>query len=237
MLVVMHISDQRLPNNASVGIDPDVLLQRPRIAVLVGLVIATWADIEGKLEAIFLLCVRDQAALAEFKKIKGWDARSKFFVRSMQSRKGEALAIEVQSMLRYIAKPANKRHDIAHGIFAVCEALPNDLVVASPEIYTRSMEETLRAEKLGTPNLLLNHEAIFATARVVTVAHLEQLLAELREANDLALNFMIENTPKIVHVDSSAMPPRVADHPDIAMRIRNAKAGIKKRDKKQKQTE
>lgn len=237
MLVVMHISNQRLPKKASLVIQPEVLLQRPRIAELVGLVIATWADIEGKLEAIFLLCVRDQTALAEFKKIKSWDARSKFFVRSMQSRKGEALAIEVQAMLRCIAQPANKRHDIAHGIFAVCKELPDDLVVASPEIYTRSMEETLRAEKLGTPNLLLNHEAIFATARVVTVAHLEQLLAELREANDLAHNFMIENMPEIVHVGSSEIPPRVADHPDIAMRIRNAKAGIKKRDKKQKQTE
>jgi hypothetical protein len=237
MLDVMHISNQRLPNKARFVTKPDVLLDRPRIAVLVGLVIATWADIEGKLEAIFLLCVRDQTALAEFKKIKGWDARSKFFVQSMQSRKGETLAIEVQAILRYIAKPANKRHDIAHGIFAVCEELPNDLVVASPEIYTRLMEETLRAEELGTPNLLLNHEAIFATARVVTVAHLEQLLAELKEANDLAHNFMIENIPEIVHVGSSEIPPRVADHPDIAMRIQNAKAGIKKRDKKQKQTE
>jgi hypothetical protein len=236
MLVVMYISDQRLPKKASLVIQPEVLLERPLIAVLVGLVIATWADIEGKLEAIFLLCVRDQTALAEFKKIKGWDARSKFFVQSMQSRQGETLAIEVRAILRYIAKPANKRHDIAHGIFAVCKELPNDLVVASREIYTGAVEEALRAEELGTPYLVLNRETYFATARVVTVAHLEQLLAELDEANTLAHNFMSENFPEIVRVRSSEMPPRVADHPDIAMRIQNAKAGIKKRDKKQKQT-
>ncbi len=69
------------------------------------------------------------------------------------------------------------------------------------------------------------------TARVVTAAHLSQLLAELREARNLLHNFMIEKMPAVVHVRSREALPRAADHPDIAERIRNAEAGIKKRDR------
>lgn len=231
----MHISDQRLPDEPSLEIHPDVLLQRPHFAMFFGLIIATWADVEGRLEAIFLLCTRDRAALAEFQKIKGWSARSKFFIQHVQTRQGDALAIEIRAILRYVALPANKRHDLAHGILAVCKELPHDLVVASPEIYTGAMGEALRAEAEGTPKLVLNKDRMLNTARVVTAAHLNQLLSELREARNLLHNFMIEKTPAIVHVHSREVLPRAADHPDVADRIRNAEAGIRKRDKQRRQ--
>lgn len=233
----MHISDQRLPDRPSLEIHPNVLLQRPHLVMLFGLIIATWADIEGRLEAIFLLCVRDSDALAEFQMIKGWDARSKFFVRNVQARHGDALAIEVRAILRYVALPANKRHDIAHGILAVCKELPNDLVVAGPEIYTGAMGDALRAEAEGISKLIINKERMLDTARVVTAEHLNKLLAELGEARNLLHNFMVEKTPAIVHVHSREALPRAADHPDIAQRIRNAEEGIKKRDKRGRQAD
>lgn len=234
-IALMHISDQRLPNGPSLEIHPDALLQRPHLAMLFGLIIATWADIEGRLEAIFLLCVREKAALAELQMIKGWDARSKFFVRNVQARHGDTLAIEVRAIMRYIALPANKRHDIAHGILAVCKELPDDLVVAGPEIYTGAMEEALRAEAEGTPKLIINKDLMLDTARVVTADHLNKLLTELGEARTLLHNFMIEKTPAIVHVHRRDALPRAADHPDIAERIRNAEKGIKKRNKQGRQ--
>lgn len=228
----MHISDQRLPNKPSLEIHPNVLLQRPHLAVLVGLIIATWADIEGRLEAIFLLCVRDGDALTELQLIKGWDARSKCFVRNVQVRYGDALANEIRAILRYVAQSAPKRHDIAHGIFAVCKELPNDLVVAGPEIYTGAIEEALRAEAEGASELLINKERMLDAARVVTAEHLNKLLSELGEARNLLHNFMIEKMPAIVHVNSREALPRAAHHPDIAERIRNAEEGIKKREKR-----
>lgn len=225
----MHISDQRLPDRPSLEIHPDVLLQRPHLAMLFGLVIATWADIEGRLEAVFFLCVRDRNALDEFRMLKGWDARSKFFARSVQGRHGDDLAIEVRAILRYVALPAKKRHDIAHGILAICKELPDDLVVASPEIYTGAMEDALRAEAEGAPKLLINKGRMLDTARVVTAEHLNKLLAELGEARMLLHNFMVEKTPAIVHVRNREALPRAADHPDIAERIRNAEKGVKRR--------
>lgn len=232
MYAVMHISDQRLPDKPSLEVYPDVLLQRPYIAMLFARIIATWSDIEGRLEAIFLLCVRDRAALAELQTIKGWDARCKFFIQNVQARQGDTLTIELRAILRYVALPSKKRHDIAHGILALCKELPDDLVVASPEMYTVAFGEALRAEAEGTSKLVLNKESLFDTARVVTADHLNQLLADLGEARNLMHNFMIEKTPSIVHVHSREALPRAADHPDIAGRIRNAKAGIKKRDKR-----
>jgi hypothetical protein len=228
----MHISDQRLPDNASLEIHPDVLLRRPYIAMLFALIIATWSDIEGRLEAIFILCVRDRTALAELKTIKGWNTRSKFFIRNVQARQGDALAIELRAILRYVALPAKKRHDMAHGILAVCNELPDALVVASPEIYTAASEEALRAEAKGSSEVVVNKECLFDTARVVTAEHLNQLLADLAEARNLMHNFMIEKTPAIVHVHNRDALRRSADHPDIAQRIRNAETGIKKRDKR-----
>ncbi len=227
----MHISDQRLPDQPSLEIHPDVVLQRPHLAAFFGLIVATWADIEGRLDAIFLLCANDRGALAEMQTIKGWDARSKFFIRHLKSQQGDALAIEVRAILRYVALPANKRHDIAHGIWAVCKELPDDLVVANSDIYTGAMEEALRAEAEGGPKLVLNKDRMLDTARVVSAEHLSQLLAELREARSLMHNFMIQKMPAVVHVHNREALPRAADHPDIAERIRNAEAGIKKRDK------
>ncbi len=152
----MHISDQRLPDEPSLDIHPDVLLERPNLGMFFGLIVATWADIEGRLDAIFLLCANDRAALTEMQAIKGWDKRSKFFIGHVKSQQGDALAIEVRAILRHVALPANKRHDIAHGIWAICKELPDGLVVANSEIYTGAVEEALRAEAENTPKLVVN---------------------------------------------------------------------------------
>ncbi len=227
----MHISDQRLPENPSLEIHPDVLLQRPHLAAFFGPIVATWADIEGRLEAVFLLSTNDEAALASLRAIKGWDARAKFFVDHVRAHQGDQVAIELRAILRHSAKPAAKRHDVAHGIWALCKELPDDLVIASPAIYTGAMQQALRAQAEGTAKLLIDKTAMLESARVVTQAHLQLLLNELGEARSLLHTFMIEKTPTIVHVNQREALPRAADHPEVAARIRNAEAGIKKRDK------
>lgn len=235
MVVRMHISDRRLPPDANLEIHPDVLLSRTELAQLVALIVATWADIEGRLESIFLLCVRDRAELSKLNAMKGWDARSKFFVRKVKELQGQKLATEVRAILKFAAQSAIKRHDIAHGIFAACDELPLDLVLASPEIYNAMIQETIRAESLGTTNLLVNREEILATARVISNADLSGLLKELREARDVIHSFMIERMPVIVHVNSREKLTRAADHPNVAARIRNSEAGLRKRNKKASQ--
>lgn len=227
----MYISDQRLPDKSSLEIHPDALLKRPLLAAFFGPIVATWADIEGLLDAIFLLCTKDRGALAEMQTIRGWDQRRKHFAHHVKCQQGDALAIEARAILGYVGSPANKRHDIAHGVWAVCHELPDDLVIANSEIYTGPMEQALRAETEGDPKLVISTDRMLNTARVVTAKHLNDLLAELREARAIMHSFMIEKTPTIVHVHKRKSFSRAANHPEIAKRIRNAEAGIKRRDR------
>lgn len=230
----MRISDQRLPEKPTLEIHPDVLLQRPLLAAFFGPIVATWADIEGRLEAIFLLSTRSDRALADLQALKGWGARSRFFVRHVRAHQGSEVAVELRAILRFAAQPADKRHELAHGIWALCKELPDDLVIASPAIYTGAMQQALRAQAEGTARLLIDKDAMLATARVVTSGHLERLLGELREARNLIHTFMIEKTPAIVHVHQRDALPRAVDHPDVAARIQNAEASIRKRDKERR---
>lgn len=228
-LTNMYISDRRLPERPSLEIHPDVLLQRPVLASYFGPIVATWADIEGRLEAIFLLCTADSTALAELEKIKGWDARSKFFVNHVRTHQADTVAIEIRAILKTVAQPARKRHEVAHGIWAICKELPQDLVIASPAIYTVTAGQAIRAEAKGSARFLIDKYATFDQARVVTEQHLDALLNELRQARSLLHTFMIEKMPAIVKVHQREALPRAVDHPDVAARIRNAEISNRKR--------
>lgn len=225
----MHISDQLLPEKPALEIHPGVVTLRPDLTAHFGPIIAIWADIEARLDAIFLLYVRSENALAEFQALKGWDRRTKFLDEQIRAHHGEEIAIEVRSILRTVASPAKKRNDIAHGIWAICKELPDDLVIMPSAAYTEMVQQALRAEADGTANLVLKWDKTFKDARVVTINHLSQLLAELGEARGIIHAFMIEKMPEIVQIYQREAVSKAIDHPHVAQRIQNAKASAKRR--------
>lgn len=125
----MLISDQRIPEKPSLEIGADVLQRRPDLAMGLSLSIAMWANIEARLDAIFLLCTRDEAGLAAFQEKRGWDARAKFLHRTIRNTQGEEAGKEIRAILHAVAGPARKRHEVAHGIWGICAELSDDLIL------------------------------------------------------------------------------------------------------------
>jgi hypothetical protein len=183
----VHISHQRLPENPALEITPEVLLKRPALLPFFGPIIAIWADIEGRLDALFHLMIDDPACLAEFSMLKGWDRRAKCFVQAVRARHGEPSANQVKAILGSVSRPAKKRNDVAHGIWGIEASLPEALIIFSSQLYTASAVEALHAQSHGSPKLVLDKDRLFDSARVVTAEHLDKLIGELRDAYGAAI--------------------------------------------------
>lgn len=227
----MQISDTKLPPKPSVQIHPDVLLERPQFCQGVALAIAIWADIEARLDAIFISTIRDPAAIEDFRQIRGWDKRTKLFVEAVRSVKGDDAAIEAKAVLAVVTVPANMRNEVAHGIWAKCLEVPNDLVLLGSDIYSEASKIALEAHAAGTPNVKINEEKLFKSARLVSIQQLRKAIDALLEARGLVHALMIEAMPETVHVHGRAEIERVAAHPEVADRIINAKRSLKKANK------
>lgn len=223
----MLISDQRIPERPSLETHADVLQKRPELAIGIALAVALWSSIESRLEAIFLLCTRDEEALGVLQTKKGWDARSKFFYQTILDQQGQAAATEVRAILRTVAVPAKKRNEVAHGIWSICNELPNDLILLAPDDQVEMMRQAIAAEAAGQSEMRLDPAHMHATARVVTRGHLQTLYRELSEALSLIHSFMLEKMPHVVHVFGRENIPRAKDHPSVAARIADAARAIK----------
>lgn len=224
----MQISDTKLPPTPSLQIHPDVLLEKPHFCQVVAFAIAIWADIEARLDAIFISTIRDPIAIEQFRQIRGWDKRTKVFVDAVRSVKGDDAAIEAKAVLAVVTVPANMRNEVAHGIWAKCLEAPNDLALLGLDIYSEASKKALEAQAAGTPNVKFDEEKLFKSARLVNIQQLKKATDALIEARDLVHAFMIEAMPEIVHVYGRAKIERAADHPEVAARIVNARRSLRK---------
>lgn len=215
----MLISDQRVPNKPSLEIGADVLLKRPVLAMGLSLAIASWANIEARIEAIFLLCARDEKALAHFQQLRGWDARAKCLYRTIRDAQGEEAGREIRAILRAVAAPAKKRHEVAHGIWAICSELPDDLILLGSGDFLDMARQAIAAEGNGLSEMRFDPAFMHDTARVVSREHLETLYRELGESVGIIHAFMIEKLPQVVHVfgRENVLPAKA--HPSVASRL------------------
>lgn len=224
----MNLTDTRLPPEPDLDIHPDAVCKQPDLAVRIAYIVATWADIEARLDGIFLSLTGDESALREFRDLKGWDKRAKFFVAHVKASQGIDAGLELKAILATVATPAKKRNEIAHGIWALCKGLDNALVLLPQTAYLDIATDAKKAETAGSTEIKLEH-GIEKAARAVTVSHLDQLIAELHESRDLIHAFMIETMPSIVHVHLREQVAPAAAHPEVAARVKNAKASVAKR--------
>lgn len=215
----MHISDQRIPPKLPLEIHVDVLQQRPDLAIGISLAIAGWASIESRLDAIFLFRTRDEAALAAFRAERGWDAREKFFYRSIRDSQGRVAATELRAILRVVAAPAKKRHEIAHGTWAISTELPDDLILLGGNYLLDLAKQAISAERTGAPKLRVAPSTFEESARVVSRAHLQCLYDEMSEAEGILHSYMLEKMPHIVHVHDRDKVPTARSHPKVAAKI------------------
>lgn len=215
----MHISDQRIPPRLPLEIHVDVLQQRPDLAIGIALAIAGWASIESRLDAIFLFSTRDEAALDAFRAKLGWDAREKFFYRSIRDSQGIAAAKELRAILRVVAAPAKKRHELAHGTWAISAELPDDLILLGRNYLLNMAQQAIYAEMAGAQELRIDPSTFREAARVVSRSHLQNLYNELSEAQGILHSYMIEKMPDIVNVHGRDNMRPASSHPAVGRKI------------------
>ena len=219
----MRISDQLIPNKPALEIHAEVLLQRPNLAMGIALAIAGWANIEARLEALFLFCTRDETDLLAFRDCRGWDARTKLFYRSVLNRQGQEAATEVRAILRTVEAPAKKRHEIAHGIWAICRELPNDLILLDGSYFLETARQAVSAEAADLEEMRFDSAQMQESSRVVSISHLEALHKEMNQAVTIINAFMIEKMPPVVHVAGRDQVLPARTHPSVAARISASK--------------
>ncbi|MGB3317836.1 MAG: hypothetical protein WA978_04095 [Sphingopyxis granuli] len=220
----MLISDQRIPEKPSLEIGADVLQRRPDLAMGLSLSIALWANIEARLDSIFLLCTRDESGLASFQMKRGWDARAKFLHRTIRDTQGEDAGKEIRAILRAVAGPAKKRHEVAHGIWGICAELPHDLILIDNSDFLDMARQAIRAESANVTEMRFDPTLMHETARVVSISHLECLYRELSEAVSIIHAFMIEKMPRVVHVFGRDKILPAKCHPLVASRLFDTQA-------------
>jgi len=223
----MQISDKRLPPKPSLQIHPDTLVREPLFCQGVALAIAIWADIEARLDGIFIAMVRDEDRFREFRDAKGWGKRSELFVEAVRSVKGGDVAIEVKAILAEVSVSAKLRNELAHGIWASCKEAPGTLALLGSEMYTEAIVQALEAEAAASPKMLFDERKLLKSARLIELSQLQEAVAVLFAARNLIHTFMIEAMPDIVYVHGRNELGRAKDHPGVTGRVINAKRSLK----------
>ncbi|MBA4764389.1 MAG: hypothetical protein H2048_02765, partial [Erythrobacter sp.] len=209
----MEISNRLLANKPPITIYPGALMERPALLPGIAVCIANWADIEARLDTLFLLTAKNEEALASFMAAKGWGRKEKQFYEWLRDGGDQEFATAVRSILRTVAEPARKRHCLAHGVWGLSERYPDDLVIVPESFYLDTAREALRAETLGSVEFRLDSERLFANARLVGWQELQSLDMELSAARDLIHRFMIEQTPELVKVKGRDELAKAANDP------------------------
>ncbi|ALR21885.1 hypothetical protein [Sphingobium baderi] len=225
------ISDVKVPKEATVKIQPFVLTQHPNLAVIVALIIASWAETEARLDSIFLALTKDEARLAQFKELKGWDRRVEYMSAALKDTAGERAAATVRAVLNVVSKAAKKRNEVAHGLWAICEGEPSQLALFTSDAYTHATRSAIEAEAVGSARMNSPHEIFFSKARIVNEIHLQKAWEECEESRNLLHSFWTDELPEIVKVNRHIPAAKAIEHIEVAERIKNAERDIRRREK------
>jgi len=223
----MEISERLLEGKPAISLFPGAVLERPALVPAIAISVATWADIEARLDALFLLASKNDEAVADFIFSKGWGRKEKQFYRWLRDSGDPEFATAVRAILRTVSEPAAKRNCLAHGVWGLSEAYPDDLIITPEAFYLDAAREMVRAEKLGSAELRINSDSLFGAARLVGIGELQALYDELSAARDLIHRFMIEQTPDIVKVKGRDELARSTEDPKVAARIASAATDLR----------
>lgn len=227
----MLISDVRIPESAEVVIQPAALLERPELAIYIALIVASWGEIEARLESIFLALIRDEERLAAFKAVNGWPARVTFLSDAVKLTSGERAAGRVRAVLSVISMAAAKRHEVAHGVWLQCKGTPPRLALCTPGTFTQATRLSLKAMEVGSARMETKLADFFEKARIVELEHLQKAYQECEDSRDLLNNFWVEELPDIVKVAPPEPVPKVVEHVEVAARLANAEVSIRRAEK------
>lgn len=127
----------RVRSRVKVLCTPDAISLRPKLSPLVAEVIARWADIEVNVGSIltFLLHTEASPVMAMLEAIRSSSAQFDMIRAAADAKLIDPELETFQAVLKMAGSAANKRHEIAHHVWAYCEELPDALLLVEPSAY------------------------------------------------------------------------------------------------------
>lgn len=184
----MQISGRPLPPGTRVTMYGEPVLGQAGLEALspkVGSIIARWSLLEKQLDQIHTLVTDDAPdSRADFDALKGWDRRFEAIAKAAQVRLPHEVADRVKAVLRLTEEPARKRHELAHGLWAVAAGYENCLTLLAPKSQHGMGKVIVEAKKAGTTRIPMETTSIYEDSRIVSGEDLDQLIAELEQAKN-----------------------------------------------------
>ncbi len=184
----MSISDRQIPSDTKIIICAEPVLNQPGVVKLspkIASVFARWSSLEKDLDLLFTLVTNaDQTARMEFDRQKGWDRRVDKIEDEAKARLEPATADVIRIVLRLVKKPACKRDELAHRVWAVAEGFEDDLALLRPDAKHILGQAFEAVKKAGTCNADIDSSSIYEGSFLVSGADLDRLISELEQARD-----------------------------------------------------
>jgi hypothetical protein len=143
---------KRRPNQ-TVTVDPESILQRPAIGVLIAHVSAQWSILEQSLTLSFatILSGQEPSALINYNALFDINIRHSQFLATAKSKGLPQTLIEESDALHgRIRKVSTRRNKVIHGVWAICPDRPNSLLLCQPD----AMNTKLAAHLHGLHSLI-----------------------------------------------------------------------------------
>lgn len=179
----MQISDRQVPANVTVTMFGEPVLGQLGLEALsprVASIMARWSLLEKQLDQIHTIVTdANDHQRASFDALKGWDRRFAAVITGAQASLSEESVDRVKAVLRLTEATARKRHELAHGLWAVAEGYEDCLTLLAPDSQHGIGKAVVDAKRAGTSRVPVDTAAVFEESRIVAASDLDQLITEL----------------------------------------------------------
>jgi len=135
------------------------------------------------LDQVFtLISDADGAAGAEYEKAKAWNRRIDMIAAAAEARIDVSKQDVLKAVLRLAKRPARKRDELAHEVWAVAAGFEEHLVLLSSDIQRALADALVAAKRAGTNRIPVENKSIYEGSSLVSGHHLDALREELRHS-------------------------------------------------------
>lgn len=182
----MNISDRKIPFGTLVTQAREPVEDHMGVTALTPLVcsaMARWSVIEKKLDQWHtILTDADPAKRLAFDGLKGWDRRFKAVVDAAYKALLPDEADLVKAALKMAERPACKRHELAHSVWAYAEGFDEDLYLMGAEVQHASAKIIVDSKRAGRSDIKIDNSSMYECSRLVGSGELRELIKELDDA-------------------------------------------------------
>jgi hypothetical protein len=133
--------------------------RRPGLAPYIARVIAKWGHIEGNICSIlaYLLAAEATPTMAMLQSLRSSSAQFDMIEAAAKTKITDETEIEMfQAVMLVARKGAQRRHQVAHHIWAHSDQLPNALILIDPAAYA---DIFVRLQEVPTPSGIVEDES------------------------------------------------------------------------------